>query len=163
MKRHLLVTEHTGKEPGMNLFAANILFLYRRINRDLGGTLRQGRVREIGTRNIQFQRDRAMTTNTDRRLAAARRALVHIREALGLDVAFELWDGSRIPDDTGAETLRIAFTDPSVFPRLLRRPRIPTLIDLYADGRIDVRGGTLFDLAERRPAVRTREFVKPAR
>lgn len=101
-----------------------------------------------------------MPTPQTRRLAAARTALTHIHQALALDIGFELWDGSTVPGGAAPDGLRIAFTDEAVFARLLRRPRIPTLIDLYAGGHIDIRGGDFFDLAERRSKVRTRDFRK---
>ena len=93
-----------------------------------------------------------------RRLAAARRALGHIRDELGLKFGFQLWDGSLVPEDLGDGDLRIYLAGPAVVSRLIRSPRVPTLIELYTAGHIDIRGGTLFDLIERRPAVRTREF-----
>lgn len=94
------------------------------------------------------------------RLAAARRLLAHVRDALELDVGFELWDGSTVPADLAADALRIVLTHEGVPTRLLRRPGLATVIDLYAAGFIDLCGGDLFDLAERRPKVRTREIRK---
>lgn len=86
------------------------------------------------------------------RLEAARRALAHLHERLGLEFGFELWDGSTVPSGhNGASDLRLAITDELALPRLLRRPKAKTLIDLHISGAIDIRGGTLFDLAARRP------------
>jgi cyclopropane-fatty-acyl-phospholipid synthase len=90
------------------------------------------------------------------RLEAMRRLLAHVRETLDLDFGFELWDGSTVPADLAPDALRLALTHEGAPTRLLRRPSLATLIDLHAAGFIDLRGGTLFDLAERRPKVRTR-------
>lgn len=104
-----------------------------------------------------------MLPNAASRLAAARRACAHLHEVLGLEFAFELWDGTRIPQSaTGAgandtDCLRIAIGE-FALPRLLRRPSAKTLIDLYIEGLIDLRGGNLFDFAEKRPAMRSREM-----
>jgi cyclopropane-fatty-acyl-phospholipid synthase len=43
---------------------------------------------------------------------------------------------------------------------LLRRPNLETLGNLWVANRIDIRNGSLFDLARVRPKVRTREFRK---
>src|SRR5262249_34098709 len=40
------------------------------------------------------------------------------------------------------------------------RPNIHTLLNLWVTRRIDIRNGTLFDLAARRPAMRGRDIVK---
>ncbi len=91
------------------------------------------------------------------RLDAARRALSHAHERLELEFGFELWDGSSIPaGKTGETDLRLAITDEMALPRLLRRPKPKTLIDLYIAGDIEIRGGTLFELAARRPKLKSR-------
>lgn len=95
----------------------------------------------------------------DRTISAARSVLTHLHEALDLQFGFELWDGTRVPAETKADGLRIAFA-PKALTRLLRSPRIKTAIDLYATGEIDLRGGTIFDFADRRPKVKSRELRK---
>jgi cyclopropane-fatty-acyl-phospholipid synthase len=92
-------------------------------------------------------------------IEAARSALDHVHEAMELQFAFELWDGSRIPADAPDDGLRLALSQ-SALTRLLRRPKIKTVIDLYANGDIDPRGGSIFDFAERRPALKGREIRK---
>jgi len=83
----------------------------------------------------------------DRRLAAARRAIGMIREALDGHFSIRLWDGSLEP--LGREVvpgLAIRINSPGVIPSLLRRPTLDRLIRHYAHGRIDIEGGTLIDL-----------------
>ena len=85
--------------------------------------------------------------------------LEHLHQALNLEYAFELWDGSRIPASAPENGMRIAFSE-TALTRLLRRPGLKTIIDLYAEGLIDPRGGTIFDFAEKRPRIKGREVRK---
>ncbi|WP_082130409.1 SAM-dependent methyltransferase [Kiloniella spongiae] len=97
----------------------------------------------------------------DRSLESVRKALSHLHEKLGLDFSFQLWDGSLIPpSDDDKNNLRLALTDRTVLTKLLRRPKLKTVIDLYLSGGLDIRGGTLFDLAERRPKGKTKNLLK---
>lgn len=88
-----------------------------------------------------------------------RKVLTHLHEVLEADVAFELSDGSLIPETAPADGLRLFISD-TALPRLLRAPSLKTAIELYADGEIDPRGGTLFDFAEKRPAVKSKTILK---
>ncbi|MCV0429031.1 MAG: class I SAM-dependent methyltransferase [Roseibium sp.] len=94
-----------------------------------------------------------------RLLSAARTVLAHLHEALELQFGFELWDGSLIPENAPADGLRIAISE-AALTRLLRRPGIKTVIDLYSTADIDPRGGTIFEFAEKRPKVKGREVRK---
>ena len=95
---------------------------------------------------------------TDRRLDAARAILSHLCKETGPGFGFELWDGSMVPADHPGDGLRVAVSDGAVLTRLARRPRLDTFIDLYAAGHVDIRGGSLFDIVEQRPKVRSREL-----
>ncbi len=101
-----------------------------------------------------------MSAADARTLALARQLMTHAHERLALDFAIELWDGSRIADDRDSDGLRLVIADAGVLPSLIRRPKLDTLIRLYAAGRLDISGGTLFDLAERRPKVKTKKLLK---
>ncbi len=97
----------------------------------------------------------------DRSLESVRKALSHLHEKLGLDFSFQLWDDSLIPpSDDEKNKLRLALTDRTVLTKLLRRPKLKTVIDLYLSGGLDIRGGTLFDLAERRPKGKTKKLIR---
>jgi cyclopropane-fatty-acyl-phospholipid synthase len=85
-----------------------------------------------------------------------------VRERLGLDIGFVLWDGSTVPIDLAADAVAISISDEGVIGALLRRPRGETLANLWVAERIDVRNGTLFDLGRMRPKVRTADFRKSA-
>jgi cyclopropane-fatty-acyl-phospholipid synthase len=96
----------------------------------------------------------------ERRATVLRNFLRHAREKLALDVGFVLWDGSTVPDDLPASALAISLADEGTIASLLRRPNISTLLNLWVTSRVDLRKGTLFDLAGRRPKVRTRNFLR---
>src|SRR5918912_1512641 len=86
------------------------------------------------------QRGQRMSA-ADERLQAFRKLLGDARERLGLAVVF---------------------ADEGAIAGLVRRPRLDTLSNLWVSKRIDIRNGTLFDLAAVRAAkkVRTRDFLK---
>lgn len=95
-----------------------------------------------------------------RRADAALEVLRHVHAVLDLAFGFELWDGRTVPADLAADALRLFVGHEGAVTRLLRRPTAATLIDLHAEGLLDLRGGSLFDLVERRPKMRTRAILK---
>ena len=97
---------------------------------------------------------------TEKRTAAVKKLLTHARERLGLDVGFVLWDGSTVPANLPGGSFAIVIADEGVIAALLRRPKLATLLDLWVSGRVDIRNGTIFDLAHIRPKVRTRQFLR---
>ncbi len=86
--------------------------------------------------------------------------LTHARDRLGLDLGFVLWDGSTIPEGLPGDALAIAVADEGAIAALVRRPNIDTLANLWVSGRVDIRGGTIFDLVARRPQTRSRAMLK---
>lgn len=96
------------------------------------------------------------------RLKLFKSLLAEARERLGLDLGFVLWDGSTIPADLPPYALAVTFADEGAIAGLIRRPKPDTLSNLWVAKRIDIRNGTLFDLAAIRPRekVRTKEFVR---
>jgi cyclopropane-fatty-acyl-phospholipid synthase len=71
--------------------------------------------------------------------------------ALDLQFGFELWDGSTIPADLPSYAMRLVIRRESVIAALVRRPNLDTVLNAYVAGLIDLRNGTLFDLADQRP------------
>src|SRR5215467_6696169 len=94
-----------------------------------------------------------------RRLEALRLLLKHARARLGLDFGFVLWDGSTVPADLAPSALALAIADEGAVAALFRAPRLATLADLWVTARLDLRNGSILDLAARRPKVRTRALV----
>jgi len=93
-----------------------------------------------------------------RRLQSLKKLIAHAREKLALDVGFVLWDGSTVPESLAPDELAITIADEGVVAGALRRPNMVTLANLWVSGRLDIRNGSIFDLVERRPKVRTREI-----
>jgi cyclopropane-fatty-acyl-phospholipid synthase len=94
------------------------------------------------------------------RLVSLKTLLSHVRERLGLNLGFQLWDGSTVPADLAGDALAIRIADEGAIAALLRKPNIWTLTHLWVAKRFDILNGTIFDLANARPKVRTREFRK---
>ena len=94
------------------------------------------------------------------RLDSLKRLLAQVRERAGIDLGFVLWDGSTVPADLDPGALAVAIADEGVVAALLRRPNLERLSNLWVAKRIDIRNGTLFDVAGQRPRVRTRELRK---
>jgi cyclopropane-fatty-acyl-phospholipid synthase len=87
----------------------------------------------------------------DARLAGLAGLLGALAPQLEMDVAIRLWDGVPIPlGPRWSGDLAIAVHAPEAITRLLRRPRLTTLIELFAEGLLAIEGGTLLDLAARR-------------
>jgi cyclopropane-fatty-acyl-phospholipid synthase len=95
-----------------------------------------------------------------KRVVALKEFLAHLRQRLGLDIGFVLWDGSTVPADLAPGALAISIADEGVIGALLRRPNAETLGNLWVTSRVDIRNGSLFDVGRLRPRVRTREFRK---
>jgi cyclopropane-fatty-acyl-phospholipid synthase len=94
------------------------------------------------------------------RLQRVKSLLHHVREGLGVDVGFVLWDDSTIPDNLSPGAFAIRIADEGAIAGLLRKPKLETLAHLWVAKRIDLVNGTLFDLAHLRKTKRTREFRK---
>ncbi|MBR0682286.1 class I SAM-dependent methyltransferase [Roseomonas eburnea] len=97
----------------------------------------------------------------DRRIAALRRFAEHVAELAPLDLSVRLWDGTVLPLAPGARgDLTVAIATPAALTRLVRRPRLPTVVELIAEGAVDLEGGTLLDLAARAGSGSTRGIAK---
>lgn len=76
-------------------------------------------------------------------------------------LSLRLWNGELLPLGPEADgRVAIAVTTPLAFTRLLRRPRIATVVELIAEGALDLEGGTLLDIADRRGSARTKGLWK---
>jgi cyclopropane-fatty-acyl-phospholipid synthase len=95
-----------------------------------------------------------------RRLDSFRRLLTHINERILPDLGFVLWDGSTVPADLSSDALAFVIADEGAVAAMLRRPSIDTFLNLWVTSRFDLRNGSFFDLASRRPKIRTRALMK---
>src|SRR5215216_2198110 len=94
------------------------------------------------------------------RLEAFKQLLAHVNERILPDVGFEAWDQSTVPAELSADMPVVVIADEGAVAALIRRPSIHTILNLWVTGRIDIRNGTMFDVAARRPTLRTRALIK---
>jgi cyclopropane-fatty-acyl-phospholipid synthase len=86
--------------------------------------------------------------------------LTQINELVLPDLGFVLWDGSTIPADLRPDALAFVIADEGAIAAMIRRPNIDTFLNLWVTSRFDLRNGSFFDLAARRPKMRTRALLK---
>lgn len=92
-----------------------------------------------------------MALSPDRRVVALRRLAAHLSDILQADFSLRLWTGEVLPLGPGARPeLVLALNTPAAITRLVRRPRLSTVVELIAEGALDIEGGTLLDLAAAR-------------
>jgi cyclopropane-fatty-acyl-phospholipid synthase len=102
-----------------------------------------------------------MNDKADRQIAAARRVVAHLAETLDANLSVRLWNGERLPlGKSVADDLGFAINTPQALTRLVRKPKFSTLIELLADGGVEIEGGTLLDIARRRGQMRTKGLFK---
>ena len=99
-------------------------------------------------------------TKAARRLDSFKRLLTHINERILPDLGFVLWDGSTVPADLRSDALALAIADEGAIAAMIRRPNVDTFLNLWVTSRLDLRNGSFFDLAARRPTTRTRELMR---
>ena len=111
-----------------------------------------------------------MTSQDEKRLAAAKALIGELAQSLNLDAFVRLWDGSRLPLGAGASgSSEIIIFEPGVIASSLRAPSLETIIRHYIDKRIDFSGGSLIDLGRqinrrgRSVKIRGREALQIAR
>ncbi|PWL18517.1 SAM-dependent methyltransferase [Falsochrobactrum shanghaiense] len=85
------------------------------------------------------------------------RILRMVVETIRPQFTVELWDGTRIGSFDGPVLL---INDPSVVRQLLLKPNYDSLIDIWASGRIDIKNGTIFDLASRKIDGHLKERIR---
>ena len=85
------------------------------------------------------------------RLKIFRDLLEDAHKALDLQFGFELWDGSTVPADLPSYAMRLVIRRENVVASLLRRPSLDTALNAYVSGLLDLKNGTIFDLAAQRP------------
>jgi cyclopropane-fatty-acyl-phospholipid synthase len=99
-------------------------------------------------------------TAAARRLQSLTSLLAHLRERLGVDIGFVLWDGTTVPGDLAPNALALSIADEGAVAALIRRPKLDTLFNLLVAARLELRNGTVFDLMALRPRVRSKDFRK---
>jgi cyclopropane-fatty-acyl-phospholipid synthase len=97
----------------------------------------------------------------EKRTEGVRRLVAHVAQVAPIDLSLRLWDGSVLPLAPGARgDLVVAIAAPGALTRLVRRPRLTTVVELIAEGAVDLEGGTLLDLSARLGGGSTRGMAK---
>jgi len=87
---------------------------------------------------------------TDKRIVAARTITAHIAEHLQADLSLRLWTGEVLPLGPGArDDIQIVVARPSVVRRILLKPGLMTLFEMFGTGDLRVEGGSPLDAADR--------------
>ena len=87
---------------------------------------------------------------TDRRVEAARRIVAHVAEHLRADLSLRLWTGEVLPLGPGArDDIQVVIARPSAVRRLLLKPGLMTVFELFATGDLRVEGADPLQAADR--------------
>jgi cyclopropane-fatty-acyl-phospholipid synthase len=80
------------------------------------------------------------------RLDGARAIVAEIARHLGADASVELWNGEVLPLGPNArDDIRIRIASPAAIGRLIRSPRLTTLVEVYLSGDLDITGASPLD------------------
>jgi cyclopropane-fatty-acyl-phospholipid synthase len=91
-----------------------------------------------------------MTDGADRRIRAARTVIAHVAGHLQADLSIRLWDGTVLPLGPGARSdIQIVVSGPAAIRRLLLKPGLMTLFELFATGDLAIEGGSPLEAADR--------------
>lgn len=91
-----------------------------------------------------------MTTAADSRIIAARRITAHVADLLQADLSLRLWNGEVLPLGPNArDDIQIVIARPSAVRRLILKPGLMTLFEMFATGDMRVEGGSPLEAADR--------------
>lgn len=91
-----------------------------------------------------------MNQTTDRRVIAARRIVGHIAGHLKADLSLRLWNGEVLPLGPDArDDIQVVIARPSAVRRIILKPTLMTLFELFASGDLKVEGGSPLEAADR--------------
>ncbi len=91
-----------------------------------------------------------MSNLAERQLQATREIIGHVATKLEADLSLQLWNGEVLPLGPGArDDIRIVVKSPGVIRRILLRPGLMTLFELYAGGDVDISGGSMLEAVAR--------------
>jgi len=87
---------------------------------------------------------------TDRRIEAARRIAAHLADHLKADLSLRLWNGEVLPLGPNArDDIQIVVARPSAVRRVLLKPGLMTVFELFAAGDLRVEGGDPLQAGDR--------------
>ena len=95
-------------------------------------------------------KDARETMAEDRRITAARRIAAHVAQHLKADLSLRLWNGEVVPLGPDArDDVQLVLARPTVLRRLLLKPKLMTLFELFATGDVRIEGASPIDAIDR--------------
>lgn len=89
-------------------------------------------------------------TTSQKQIDSARALIQEAARTLEADLSIELWNGEVLPLGPGArDDIRFVVRSPNAVRRLLKKPRLMTLFELYAEQELDLVGGSPLEAANR--------------
>ena len=96
-----------------------------------------------------------------KRLTAARNVLAAFAQTAQADLGAQLWNGEVVPLGAGARSdVRIVLRSADAVRRAILAPRLATLFALYAEGEIDIAGGTMLEAVARWDHIRALKALR---
>lgn len=90
------------------------------------------------------------SVSDDSRIVAARRIAAHVADLLQADLSLRLWNGEVLPLGPNArDDIQIVVARPSAVRRLLLKPGLMTLFEMFATGDLRIEGGSPLEAADR--------------
>ena len=80
-----------------------------------------------------------------------------IIETLDPAINVELWDGTRIGN---YDAPSLVINDPTIVRQMMLKPNYDTLIDIWVSGRVDIKNGTIFDVANTKIDGKLKQMLK---
>lgn len=94
-------------------------------------------------------------------LKNARIIIAHIAQHLQADLSVQLWNGEVVPLGPDArDDIRIVIASPAAIGRLVRSPRLMTVVEVYISGEIDIQGASPLEALGRWEHLRAVGLVK---
>ncbi len=95
------------------------------------------------------------------RLRSAREMVRHLADLLQGDLSLEMWNGEVLPLGPGArDDVRIVVRSPAAIRRLILKPKLGTLFELYAQDEIDFSGADPIEASRRYDHFRSLDVAK---
>jgi cyclopropane-fatty-acyl-phospholipid synthase len=87
---------------------------------------------------------------SQKQIDAVKRILAQVAELVDADLSVELWNGEVVPLGSSARSdIRLRIASPAVIRRLMFKPKLITVFELYATGDLDVVGGSPMEALRR--------------
>ncbi len=102
-----------------------------------------------------------MGSREQKQIEVLKEWIAEIAPQLNMDLSIKLWNGDILPLGKNAQKkILIAVNSPEVIRRLIFSPKLTTLFELYAEGLLDIEGGTPLEASKLWDHIAIVEFAK---